>query len=257
MGNVSDANLAKIAWKVDEKLTAGTPKHGGERWWPPVQLDDFCLPAEKVSGCNGQQKEFLGLGKFDLFETSRHGSKRGHWGHNWRHKLRTVWGIWNCSIPLCIQIIFEPFLYPPDSTLWRGQFAGKCCLSLVLQDVWCFLWNLLDRSLWPRTCPERWIHDVHRDVGASLGMGIENLLFGPICQNVSGFHTASRLLRGFLFRASNGTNCQDSVGSMNQPLQNPWDLSNLTNLKPASPKQVSKKSCGTSSTVTLKTMLWT
>lgn len=81
MGNVSDANLAKIAWKVDEKLTAGTPKHGGERWWPPVQLDDFCLPAEKVSGCNGQQKEFLGLGKFDLFETSRHGSKRGHWGH--------------------------------------------------------------------------------------------------------------------------------------------------------------------------------
>ena len=46
------------------------------------------------------------------------------------------------------------------------------------------------------------------------GWGSIFFFFGPICQNVSGFHTASRLLQVFLFRASNGTNCQDSVGSM-------------------------------------------
>ena len=138
-----------------------------DQWWPPFQWDDFCLPPEKVSGCHGQQKEFLGLGKFDLFETSRHGSKREaiegteslkileqtSARSNWRHKLGTVWGIWNCSIPLCIQIIFEPFLYPPHSGeasllenevgLWSSKMCGASsgiCLigvrgrGLVLSD---------------------------------------------------------------------------------------------------------------------------
>ena len=57
---VADANPAKIAWKVDGKLTPGTPKThgGGERWWewPPFQWDDFCLPAVEFQGVMDSKK---------------------------------------------------------------------------------------------------------------------------------------------------------------------------------------------------------